>query len=128
MTQKPEVSILIPHYKTLELTKLCLRLLRKNSALGRIKTIVVDNDSQDESSEYLKTVNWIHLIHRPKVEGESGTVAHGNALDLAMQSVDTEQADDQGHSVTDTSCARCPCRDTFLQHSTCSTDLRHKHK
>ena len=41
------VTILIPNYKTLELTKVCLRLIRKFTNLDQAKVIVIDNDSQD---------------------------------------------------------------------------------
>jgi GT2 family glycosyltransferase len=83
-----QVSILIPHYKTLELTKLCLRLIRTYTDLSRVKTIVIDNNSQDESSQYLETVNWITLLKRDQT-GEGGPTAHARALDLGMGQVDT---------------------------------------
>ena len=57
-----EVSILIPHYKTLEMTKLCLRLLRKNSDLNRIRVIVIDNGSSDKTLEILSGFKEIKLI------------------------------------------------------------------
>lgn len=50
----PEVTVIIANYKTPELTRLCLRLLRMHTAPERYKVIVVDNDSQDESLEYLR--------------------------------------------------------------------------
>ncbi|MFW5450642.1 MAG: glycosyltransferase family 2 protein [Methylophagaceae bacterium] len=84
-----EVSILIPHYKTLKMTQLCLQLIEKNTDLSKVEVIVIDNGSNDASSEYLKSVNWITLIIRDKIEGESGAHAHGNALDLALGSVKT---------------------------------------
>lgn len=81
------VTILIPHYKTLELTKLCLRLLRKHTDLKAAKVIVIDNDSQDDSSLYLKKVAWIQLIERKSLPGESPIQAHARALDLALEEV-----------------------------------------
>lgn len=84
-----EVSILIPHYKTLKMTQLCLRLIKQNTDLNRVEVIVVDNGSHDESSEYLKNIKWITLIIRDKVEGEGGPQSHCNALDLALTKVDT---------------------------------------
>lgn len=84
-----KISILIPHYKTLELTKLCLQLLKKNTSLTHAKFIVIDNDSQDESSDYLKTVPWISLIERKKAPDDDVYLSHSRALDLAMEQVDT---------------------------------------
>ncbi len=85
----PKVSILVPNYKTLDLTKICLRLLRKNTDRNLIKVIVIDNDSKDSSTEYLRTLDWIHLIERPSQEGESGGMAHARALDKGLTRVDT---------------------------------------
>lgn len=87
--QKPEVTIIIPNYKTAGLTKLCLRSLRLHTNLERVKVIVVDNDSQDASTEYLRGVEWIRLIERPAVPGETGPQMHARALDLALAEVDT---------------------------------------
>ena len=87
---KRKVTILIPHYKTLELTKLCLAKLKKNTDLRVARIIVIDNGSKDESTDYLKSVEWIDLIIRDDTSMELGEVAHAKALDLAMKSVDTE--------------------------------------
>jgi cellulose synthase/poly-beta-1,6-N-acetylglucosamine synthase-like glycosyltransferase len=84
-----QISILIPHYKTLELTKLCLRLIRQHTDPTFAKVIVIDNDSKDESTDYLRSLSWITLIERPSVDGEPGFVAHAKALDLALEKVDT---------------------------------------
>lgn len=85
----PLVSILIPNYKTLDLTKLCLRLLKKHTDPALVKLIVIDNDSNDASTAYLRTLKGITLIERPAVPGEQPVSAHSNALDLAMKQVDT---------------------------------------
>ena len=84
-----EVSILIPNYKTPEMTRLCLRLLRRHTDLGRVKVIVIDNASNDESLDYLRNVNWIRLIERPEAAAEKGPEMHARALDLALQEVTT---------------------------------------
>lgn len=86
---QPIVSILIPNYKTLALTKLCLRLIRKHTDFHKAKVIVVDNDSQDASLDYLRTLSWIELIERKAVLGESPTESHARALDLALNQVTT---------------------------------------
>ena len=49
--------------------------------------LVIDNGSNDESSDYLKSLDWITLITRDKLEGEKGATAHSNALDLALEKV-----------------------------------------
>ncbi|MBL8704260.1 MAG: glycosyltransferase, partial [Rhodospirillales bacterium] len=65
MTDAPLVTVLVPNYRTPELTRLCLRLLRKHTPPGRIRVIAIDNDSRDESLDYLRSLAWISLIERP---------------------------------------------------------------
>lgn len=86
---KPLVTILIPNYKTLELTKLCLRLIRKHTDLAKAHVIVIDNDSADASLDYLRTLKWIELIERKAIPGESPALSHSRALDLALERVTT---------------------------------------
>lgn len=83
------VTIVIPNYKTLQLTKLCLRLIRKNTDLTVAKVLVIDNDSQDDSLDYLRSLKWIELIERCSVPGESPALSHARALDLALGQVTT---------------------------------------
>lgn len=84
-----QVTILIPNYKTLALTKLCLRLIRKHTDLSLAKVIVIDNDSRDDSLDYLRTLKWIELIERQAIPGESPALSHSRALDLALERVTT---------------------------------------
>lgn len=63
MSQK-QVTLLIPNYKTPDITKICLRLIRQHSDFNRIEVMVIDNNSNDESLAYLKTLPWIMLIGR----------------------------------------------------------------
>jgi hypothetical protein len=79
-----KVSILIPNYKTPVITKLCLRLLRKYTPADLAEVIVIDNQSQDASIEYLRTLKWITLIERQTVPGETGPQAHVRALDCGL--------------------------------------------
>lgn len=88
MTDK-KVTILVPNYKTPEITKICLRLLRKHTNHNLADVVVIDNDSQDESIKYLRQLSWISLIERDCVTGESGVQAHSRALDLALEKVTT---------------------------------------
>jgi len=83
------VTILVPNYKTLQLTKLCLRLLRQHTDLGLARVIVIDNDSQDESLAYLRSLSWIELIERKAITGETPVQAHARALDMALEKVTT---------------------------------------
>ena len=85
----PVVTALIPNYKTLKVTKLCLRLLRKYTDPEKIRLIVIDNDSQDESLEYLKSLKYITLIERKKQMDDTPSLSHTRALDLALEQVTT---------------------------------------
>ncbi len=88
--KKNKATICIANYKTLGLTKLCLRSIRKFTSYP-YELIVVDNDSQDESLKYLKSLSWVRLIeHRPKPEETGGGYAHGIALDLGLENCNTE--------------------------------------
>lgn len=80
----PRVSILIPHYRTLELTKFCLRSLRKYTDPAEVEVIVIDNGSRDASTGYLRTLAWIKLIEREPVPGEGAAASHARALDLGL--------------------------------------------
>ncbi|WP_213875675.1 glycosyltransferase [Pseudomonas sp. dw_358] len=83
-------SIVLVNYKSLELTQTCLTLLHEKLQGAYVPVYVVDNDSNDASTEYLRTLSWITLIERAAEAGETGTVAHGRALDLALKHIETE--------------------------------------
>lgn len=85
----PLVTILIPNYKTQALTQLCLTLLKKFTDMSKVKVIVIDNDSADDSLDYLRSVAWITLIERKSIEGESPVQSHARALDMALATVTT---------------------------------------
>ena len=79
--ERPRCSIIIPHYRTEEFTRLCLRSLRKHSRLPN-EVIVVDNNSNDASLDYLRGLSWIKLIeNRTQARG---SVAHREALELGV--------------------------------------------
>ena len=84
-------AIAMVNYKTFELTKISLSLLKLHMDAGLIAqntpVWVVDNDSQDESTAYLRSLDWIHLIERKSVGKEQGFAAHGHALDLILPNV-----------------------------------------
>lgn len=89
MIAKPLVTLLLPNYKTPDLTRLCLRLLRKYTDSAKAKVIVIDNDSQDASLAYLRGLRWIELIERKAIPGEGAISAHSRALDMALARVMT---------------------------------------
>ena len=86
---RPEVTILIPNYRTLELTTLCLRLLRKFSEPSRIHVVAIDNHSGDASLVYLRQLQWIELIERPPAPDDTPSLSHARALDLGLERVRT---------------------------------------
>lgn len=84
-----EVTVLIPNFKTLKLTRLCLGLFRKFTDMKRVRVIVIDNDSRDESVEYLRTLSWITLVERRAEPDDSPALAHARALDMGLGFVET---------------------------------------
>ena len=86
---KGKATICIVNYKTLDFTRLCLRSIRKFTRYP-YEVIVVDNNSQDESLEYLKSLSWIRLIERDTTGDESGGYSHGAALQLGRENCNTE--------------------------------------
>ncbi len=87
---QPSFSIALVNYKTPEVTAICLDLLNKVIKITEIPIYVVDNNSNDESLEYLKSLDWIHLIERKAEAPEVGFMAHGRALDLTLEQVKTD--------------------------------------
>ena len=88
MSADPLITVIIPNYKTAALTKLCLRSLRKYTDISRVKVLVVDNDSKDDSAAYLRKLKWITLVER-ETGNETGPEMHAKALDQAMTMVTT---------------------------------------
>ncbi|MCV4286071.1 glycosyltransferase [Pseudomonas capsici] len=86
----PTFSIAIVNYKTLEITKICLDLLQQHLGNTPHQVWVVDNDSADDSTEYLRTLDWINLIERKSPGPECGHIAHGKALDMILERTETD--------------------------------------
>jgi len=85
-----KVTICLVNYKTDELTRLCLRSIRKYTHYPH-DVIVVDNGSGDASLDYLRTLDWITLIERtPEEMTGTGSWAQGTALDIAIKTCKTE--------------------------------------
>jgi len=87
---RSKATICIVNYKTPDFTKLCLRSIRKFTRYP-YEVLVIDNNSQDESLEYLRSLNWIRLIERQPMPGEpGGGYAHAAGLDLGLANCETE--------------------------------------
>ena len=81
---QPLVSIIIPHFRTPDLIRLCLRSIRFYTRNTPFEVLVVDNDSQDEQSlKYLRGVDWIRLIERTSGVGLKGK-GHKEAIDIGI--------------------------------------------
>jgi hypothetical protein len=74
-------SIVIPHFRTEDLVRLCLRAIRRLTD-PPYEVIVVDNHSADASLEYLRQVRWIRLIERGPETERLVSAAHGAAMDI----------------------------------------------
>lgn len=86
----PTFSIALVNYKTYEMTKACLELLHQHLAGRDVAVWVVDNNSADDSTTYLRNLPWINLIERVQPKGEPGHIAHGKALDMVLERIDTD--------------------------------------
>ena len=86
---KDKATICIVNYKTLDFTRLCLRSIRKFTKYP-YEIIVVDNNSQDESLEYLKRLSGVRLIEHTNTDDLKGGLAHAASLDLGLQNCNTE--------------------------------------
>ena len=69
--EKNKATICIVNYKTLDFTRLCLRSIRKFTDYP-YEIVVVDNDSNDDSLEYLRSLKWIRLIERNHQQASRG--------------------------------------------------------
>ena len=55
------VTLLIPHYQTLDAVRLCLRSIRRHTVPAP-RVLVLDNGSSDESIDYLRRLTWIECL------------------------------------------------------------------
>ena len=88
--RRPRIAVCIPHWQVLELIRVCLRSIRRHSSRYDLEVYVVDNGSRDASLEYLRSLDWIHLIERPdEVPGNwPGNVF--TAWDLVLHQVECD--------------------------------------
>lgn len=88
--EQGKATICIVNYKTERLTRLCLRSIRKFTKYP-YNVIVVDNNSDDASLDYLRSLKWIKLIERKASDDiRSGSWAHGSGLDSGLEICNTE--------------------------------------
>jgi glycosyltransferase involved in cell wall biosynthesis len=80
------VSIVLPHFETPELVRLCLRAIRRRTNVP-CEVLVVDNGSADaESLDYLRHVGWIRLIERGReAAAMPAAEAHATALNIGLR-------------------------------------------
>lgn len=88
-TSTKQVTILVPNYKTPEITKICMRLLRKYTDFNLVEVIAIDNHSADASLDYLRSLSWVKLIERQPLADDTVPLSHSRALDLALAEVTT---------------------------------------
>ena len=81
-----QVTVLIPHFQTLEAIRLCLRSIRYYTPQC-LKVRVLDNGSKDDSIDYLRSVKWIELV--PTGIPNDTWTAHFQALNRAVADVQT---------------------------------------
>jgi hypothetical protein len=81
-----EVTILIPHFQTLDAIRLCLRALRRHTPAG-YRVRVLDNGSRDASRDYLRSLAWIELVDTG-LDNETWQ-SHFECLNAAVAAVTT---------------------------------------
>jgi glycosyltransferase involved in cell wall biosynthesis len=82
---KNNVTILLPHFRTEDLARVCLQCIKENTS-SDVEVIVIDNGSGDHPSlDYLKTVPWVKLLIRePSEINADPNIAHREALELGL--------------------------------------------
>jgi len=84
-TEKPLVSICIPHYNVTGLLQLCLGAIRTYTRDIPYEVIVVDNGSDETSLQWLRSVPWIKIIERGEETPENWVYAMNTALDIGLK-------------------------------------------
>lgn len=86
MSPGAAVTILIPHYQTLDAVRLCLRSIRRYTA-PPYRVLVLDNGSGDASIDYLRALSWIELVATGVPNDQRS--AQATALNAGAARVDT---------------------------------------
>lgn len=80
----PIFSILLVNHRTLAFTRNCLDSIRNNSSENTYEIIVIDNDSNDKSLDYLRHQKDIKLFER-KTGLKFDASDHGEGLDIGLR-------------------------------------------
>jgi len=86
MSAGAPVTILIPHFQTLDAVRLCLRSIRRYTP-PPYRVLVLDNGSADASIDYLRGVDWIELVATGVVNNQRS--AQAEALNAGAARVET---------------------------------------
>jgi glycosyltransferase involved in cell wall biosynthesis len=81
----PRITVGIPQWQVKSYLLPCLRSIRKHSAKYDLEVIVVDNGSQDDSLDYLRSLDWIRLIERPEETRDNWPSNFFTGLDCASR-------------------------------------------
>jgi GT2 family glycosyltransferase/glycosyltransferase involved in cell wall biosynthesis len=79
----PRVSIVIVSYNNLELTRLCLDSVLRNSVYPNLEILIVDNASTDGSAEYLDALRDDRVRVLLNRENSGFAAANNRALEIA---------------------------------------------
>lgn len=80
MEQINKVSIIMVTYNQLDYTKVCVQSIRENVAAGTYEMIVVDNQSEDDTQEWLKEQLDIKCIFNEQNRGFPAACNQGAAM------------------------------------------------
>jgi hypothetical protein len=81
-----DVTLLIPHFQTLDAIRLCLRSIRRYTDPAP-RVLVLDNGSRDGAREYLRSLPWIECVDTG-IANDLGA-AQAAALNLGVARVAT---------------------------------------
>ncbi len=85
-TDGQTVTILIPHYQTIEPIRLCLRSLRRFTE-HPYRVVVLDQGSTDQSLDYLRSLSWIELKENVTENDPGGS--HAASLNIGVEETQT---------------------------------------
>ncbi len=85
----PEVTIVVPHYRTPRLTRLCLRLLRRFTTPELARVVLVDNGSEESTRAWFRSLPWLTTLSAGQQPEDAPAQAHARALDRGLQEADT---------------------------------------
>ena len=90
MHRPPKIAVCIPHWQVKPYITLGLRSIRRHSIDYQLEVIVVDNGSRDDSLDYLRSLDWIHLIERPAETSANWPLNVFTAWDRGLDETDAD--------------------------------------